>query len=107
MLAAGNSSPRPCFQKTRSTFFFPRGKGADFRFLFAATDKAVKVYNVLNGHCVRSLGTATGEKHKIVDFVLDPLNEFRILAVYTNARLRVYDWTDGLLITVHPFPLVY
>jgi hypothetical protein len=73
----------------------------DGRFLLVATEKVIKVYNVQNGHCVRSLGSAE-EKFKIVDFVLDPVNEFRVLVVYGDARLRVYDWTDGLLITVPP-----
>ena len=37
---------------------------------------------------------------RIVDFTLDPLNEFRILILYDTKVLRAYDWTDGLLITV-------
>lgn len=67
----------------------------------AATEKVIKVYSVQNGHCVRSLGSA-GEKYRIVDFVLDPVNEFRVIVVYGNARIRVYDWTDGLIISVLP-----
>jgi len=95
----GSSNPRVCSQRMKS-IYPPVETELIFRFLFVATDKAVKVYNTLNGHCVRSIGGVAGEKHKLVDFVLDPGNEFRILVVFTNARVRVYDWTDGLLITV-------
>ena len=103
----GKFKPKSCFSKDEK-YVSPKKKRAvllTVRFLFVATERAVKVYNVLNAQCVRSIG-AVGEKHKLVDFVLDPLNEFRILAVYTNARLRVYDWTDGLLITV-PSPSTF
>jgi hypothetical protein len=39
-------------------------------------------------------------KEWILDYIIDPRNEFRVLILYNDASLRVYDWTDGLLITV-------
>ena len=78
----------------------------DGRFLLVATEKVIKVYSVQNGHCVRSLGSA-GEKYRIVDFVLDPVNEFRVIVGYGNERIRVYDWTDGLIISVLPLESLF
>ena len=78
----------------------------DGRFLLVATEKVIKVYSVQNGHCVRSLGSA-GEKYRIVGFVLDPVNEFRVIVGYGNERIRVYDWTDGLIISVLPLESLF
>jgi hypothetical protein len=39
-------------------------------------------------------------KLQISDYIIDPRNEFRVLILNSDASLDVYDWTDGLLITV-------
>ena len=72
-----------------------------YRYLFAAANKVVKVFNVTSGQFVRSIG-AVQRKGSIVDFIVDPLNHFRIVIAYSTAVLCVYDWTDGLRITVRP-----
>jgi hypothetical protein len=69
------------------------------RYLFAATSKAIKVLAVHSGQCLRSFGFA-GQKHRVMDFAVDPMNEFRIIVAYNDSTLKVFDWTDGLLITV-------
>jgi hypothetical protein len=69
------------------------------RYMFAATSKVIKVLAVNSGHCLRSFGSA-GQKCKVMDFAVDPINEFRILVAYSDSTLKVFDWTDGLLITV-------
>lgn len=69
------------------------------RYLFLATDKILKVVGVRTGQIVRYLGVGYG-KGRIVDFVLDPANEFRLLVVYNSRMLSIFDWTDGLLIMV-------
>jgi len=69
------------------------------RYLFVATDKILKVVGVRSGQTVRHFGASHG-KGKIVDFVLDPRNEFRLLIAYDTRVLSIFDWTDGLLIMV-------
>jgi len=69
------------------------------RYIFVATDKIVKVVAVRSGQTVRYLGVGHGNG-KIVDFVLDPENEFRLLVVYNSRMLSIFDWTDGLQIMV-------
>ena len=69
------------------------------RYLFLATDNILKVVGVRTGQIVRYLGVGYG-KGRIVDFVLDPANEFRLLVVYNSRMLSIFDWTDGLQIMV-------
>jgi hypothetical protein len=57
------------------------------------------VLSVKSGQCIRFVGAIEG-KGRIVDFALDPLNEFRLVIAYDTIMISVYDWTDGLLISV-------
>jgi hypothetical protein len=59
----------------------------------------IKVMAVSSGQCIRSFGFA-GPKWKVMDFIVDPLNEFRIIVAYGDSSIKIFDWTDGLLITV-------
>ena len=70
-----------------------------FRYLFVATEKVLKVLSTKSGQCVRSIGSIQG-KGRIVDFAIDPFNDFRLLIAYDSSIIRAYDWTDGLFITV-------
>lgn len=55
--------------------------------------------SVQSGQTIRYLGLVPG-KGKIVDFALDPQNEFRLIVAYDTQILNIFDWTDGLLIMV-------
>jgi hypothetical protein len=71
------------------------------RCLLVATDSTLKVVSVQNGQTIRSIHSRF-QTENIVDVIIDPSNEFRVLIAYANARVEVYDWTDGLFITVIP-----
>lgn len=71
------------------------------RCLLVATDSTLKVVSVQNGQTIRSIRSRF-QTENIVDVIIDPSNEFRVLVAYANARIEVYDWTDGLFITVIP-----
>ena len=72
------------------------------RCLLVAIDNALKVVNVQTGQIIRSIRSRS-QLTSIADFAIDPSNEFRVLVAYSSPRIEVYDWTDGLLITV-PIP---
>jgi hypothetical protein len=72
-----------------------------YRCLLVATDSTLKVVSVQNSQTIRSIHSRF-QTENIVDVIIDPSNEFRVLIAYANARVEVYDWTDGLFITVIP-----
>jgi hypothetical protein len=72
---------------------------ANARHIFTATKRFIKVISSTTGQKVRSFGW-TRHEQEITDFICDPFNEFRIITASSDRVLRVFDWTDGLLINV-------
>jgi len=63
----------------------------------------VKVINAATGQIARSFGWTQDDQSKITDFLCDPSNDFRLITVSSDEKLRVFDWSDGLLISVQRF----
>jgi WD40 repeat protein len=72
---------------------------SDFpRYLFVGTVHSIKVFSVSSGKFLRSI--ASNPKHRILDFILDPSNEYRLIVSATDSSLAIFDWTDGQIISV-------
>jgi len=103
---AADTRPRPSSPQTRGLIPPPSHSllltPCAHRCLLVAIDNALKVVNVQTGQIIRSIRSRS-QLTSIADFAIDPSNEFRVLVAYSSPRIEVYDWTDGLLITV-PIP---
>jgi hypothetical protein len=68
------------------------------RYLLTASQTSSKIFSASTGQFSHSIGCVRDSL--ITDFILDPVNEFRLLIASSDHYLRMYDWTDGLLIAV-------
>ena len=73
------------------------------RYILTATQISLKVFSASTGQFSHSINCVT-DGFRITDFILHPSNEFRVVIASTDNYLRIYDWTDGLLITVRIWP---
>jgi len=80
-------------------YILPQLSKLTSRYFFAVTEKCVKVFSSKTGKLVRSFGWMQ-DGSKITDLILDPSDDFRVIAISNDKTVRLYNWTDGLPIAV-------